>query len=560
MIFKKIIKHKIISGIVLILVIAGCYFGYKALNNKSQEIRYVLGVVEKGTIIVSVSGSGQISASNQVDVKPKTSGDLIYVGVKNGQDVKTGTLIAKIDPADAQKAVKDAQINLDQAQLDLDKMEGIETALGKIRGIKEKAEDDLAKTYEDGFNTVTNTFLNLPTIMTGLQGILFDYTLGKTSQNLDYYADAANMYNPVAPQYKTNAYNSYQTARTAYDKNFDDYKITNRFSSPAEIESIISETYETLRDISTAVKDTINLIQLYQDELTKHGITPNTASTTHLSSLSSYTNTTNSYLSSLLSTKTTIETNKETLIETDYTIADQKIQVEKMQYALDEANKTLSYCWIYAPFDGQIAGIDVEKGDSVSTGTTIATLVTKQMVAEVSLNEVDAAKVKVGQKATLTLDAIEGLEVTGQVAEVNTVGTVSQGVVSYIIKITLDTQDDRVKPGMSVSVAIITDMKQNILMALSSAVKSQNGNYYVEVFDQIQNSNSDNGQTQTITSLISPKQKSVEIGISNDTYIEITNGLSEGDYVVTRTNTTTKTTTTTTNSTRSFFETGEPQR
>lgn len=239
-------------------------------------------------------------------------------------------------------------------------------------------------------------------------------------------------------------------------------------------------------------------------------------------------------------------------------IENQEYTIEQLEDALSDTKKELTQHYIQAPFDGQIAKIDIEKGDSVSTGTTIATLITKQMVVEVSLNEVDATKVKVGQKATLTFDAIEGLEVTGQVAEVDIVGTVSQGVVSYNIKITLDTQDDRVKPGMSVSAAIITDMKQNILMVPSSAVKSQNESYYVEVFNQIQNTSSNNSQTQTITSSVSPKQKSVEVGISNDTYIEITNGLSEGDYVVTRTNTTTKTTTT--NSTRSLFETGGSPR
>ncbi len=547
-IFKKIkdfsIKHKIISGVILILVILGLYFGYGLIFKNKNAISYTTATVEKGNLIVSVTGSGQVSASNQVDIKPKTSGDIIYVGVENSRDVKAGTLIAKIDTADAQKAVQDAQINLDQAKLDLEKMKGIETSLGEIRGIKEKATDDLVQAYEDGFNTVTNAFLNLPTIMSGLQSILFDYTLSKNSQNIDYYADSANMYNSAASQYKANAYNSYQTARTAYDKSFNDYKITNRFSSSVEIESIINETYETLKEVATAVKDTINLVQLYQDELTKHNITPNTTSTTHLSSLSGYTNTTNSYLSSLLSTKTTIETDKENLIETDYTIADQEIQVKKMQDALDEANKTLSYCYIYAPFDGVIAEISVEKSDSVSTGTSIATLITKQRIAEITLNEVDVAKVKIGQKATLTFDALPELTLTGEVSEIDTVGTVSQGVVSYAVKITLDTQNEQVKPGMSVSVAIIIEAKQDVLVVPNSAVKSptntlvgdksQGNSYYVEMLDQK-----------------TTKRQSVEIGISDNTNTEIISGLQEGDKVITKTSSSSTTTkSNSTNSTR----------
>jgi hypothetical protein len=72
-------------------------------------------------------------------------------------------------------------------------MKGIATDEGFIRGIKEKARDDLKKAYDDGFNNVSNAFLNLPTLMSGLHDILFntDKSLsGSNQQNIDYYADA----------------------------------------------------------------------------------------------------------------------------------------------------------------------------------------------------------------------------------------------------------------------------------------------------------------------------------------------------------------------------------
>lgn len=549
-IFRKIInfsgKHKIISVILLIVIIIVGYYSVKNLNRANGKTTYVLSSVQKGTIISSVTGSGQTSANEEEDIKPKTSGELIYLGIQSGQIVSKGELIARIDTSDAQDAVQTAQKALDKAKADLEKMRGVETSLGKLRGVKEKTQDALDEAYESGFNTVTNVFLNLPTMMTGLQSILFDYTLSKNSQNIDYYADSANMYNATAPQYKTSAYNSYQTARTSYDENFKEFKKVNRFSGPAEVESIINETYETLKDISTAVKDTINLVQLYQDELTKHNITPSTTSTTHLSSLNSYTNTSNSYLSSLLSIKSSIENDKENLIEADYEIADQEDLVTDKQKALDDANENLSHCYIYAPFNGAVSTVNVKKGDNVSTGTTIAKLVTKDVIAKISLNEIDASKVKIGQKTNATFDAVEGLTLTGKVSNIDTIGTVSQGVVSYNVEITFDTQDERIKPGMSVSVVIIIDVRQDVLMVSNSAVKSKNDTYYVEVLSQ-----SDSNQ---------PGQKPVEIGISDDTNTEIISGLSEGDQVITKTSTSSSTTkSNSTNSTRSFFV-GEPGR
>ena len=88
--FKIALQHKIISAIVILGVIAGGYFTYTSFSKNSQATRYVLAAVEKGTLIVAVSGSGQVAAATQVDIKSQNSGDLIYLGIKDGQTVKKG--------------------------------------------------------------------------------------------------------------------------------------------------------------------------------------------------------------------------------------------------------------------------------------------------------------------------------------------------------------------------------------------------------------------------------------------------------------------------------------
>ena len=78
-------------------------------------------------------------------------------------------------------------------------------------------------------------------------------------------------------------------------------------------------------------------------------------------------------------------------------------------------------------------------------------MVGEGQVAEVTLNEVDAAKVTVGQAATLTFDAISGLSLAGKVVEIDPVGTVSQGVVNYNVQVSFNDTTNQVKPGMSTS-------------------------------------------------------------------------------------------------------------
>ncbi len=207
--------------------------------------------------------------------------------------------------------------------------------------------------------------------------------------------------------------------------------------------------------------------------------------------------------------------------------------LKQKENALLDAKEKLADYSIRAPFDGIVSKVDIKKGDSASTGTAAATMITDQQIAQVSLNEVDAAKVKVGQKATLTFDAVDGLSITGEVFEVDTIGTVSQGVVSYNIKIGFDTQDARVKAGMSVSAAIIIDIKTDVLAVPNSAVKSQNNQNYVEILN-LSDQTTVAGASQ-VEAKTAPKQQAIEIGLANDTSTEIISGLKQGDNVVTQT-------------------------
>jgi HlyD family secretion protein len=225
-------------------------------------------------------------------------------------------------------------------------------------------------------------------------------------------------------------------------------------------------------------------------------------------------------------------------------IRTEELNVEQKLNSLNDAKAKLADYSISVPFDAIIAKINIESDDTISSGTSVATAITNQRIAIVSLNEVDVAKIKIGNKAMLTFDAIEDLSISGEVIEIDTLGTVSQGVVSYNVKIAFDTQDERVKPGMSVSAAIITDAVQDAILVPNSAVKTIDDVSYVEVLENTNNTGAAN--LSTITTFTQPTQVVIEAGLSNDSETEIISGLNEGDLVVTRTVNSGKTSTKTT--------------
>lgn len=570
-IWKKITEHKFVSIIVIALIAWGGYYEYGRMNSNAGEVQYTLTAVIRGTLVTSVGGTGQVSVLNQVDIKPLAAGSIISIPIVAGQQVKQGQILARLDDGDAQKAVRDAKANLESAKISLAKLKEPADALSVTQAnnaitqaeqAKQNATSGIVKAYDDGFNQVSNAFLNLPSVVSGLDGILNGNALSNNQSNAYAYYDLIKSYNPNAESFRDAALNSFATARSNYEKNLLDYRATTRFSERQRIDDLIEETYDTTKAVAEATRNTKNFLDLINDTFTSNGQTRKapTLLSTHLASTQAYTGTTNTDLGNLLNIRNSIKNDLDAFANADRTITEKTQSLQKLQAganALDVRSQELAVAqrenalrdvedqlpkyYVRAPFDGVISIVNSKPGDSASQGTAIATVITKQQVAQISLNEVDVAKIKAQDKATATFDAIQDLSITGLVAQIDAVGTVSQGVVTYNVKVAFDTQDERIKPGMSVSVSVITDVKQNVLMVPNAAVKSQGASRYVQILgaasssagkDQTAATNMQSGKTAA--SKIAPLAKTVTVGASNDTMTEIVSGLFEGDEVVLR--------------------------
>lgn len=566
--FKKIFKKKIIILFLLIFVLGG-YFGYKTIKSDEGETRYVLASAEKGTLIVSVSGSGQVSSLNEADIKAEISGEILNLYITNGDQVKKGGLIAKLDDTNLKKAVVSAQLALETAQADLNDLLSppdeldlfqAENALAKAKDSKIKAEEGIENGLKDAFNSVTNIFFDLPTIVTTARDVLYGYDIAKSEIAISDYnwnkTVYVNSFDPISRAdldiFIRDAEDDYKIARIKYDQNLKDYKNTDYYADSQTIEALLDQTTDTIKAVSQAMKSEINLLDFVVDYLSSNDRRIYSGITTYRTNLQSYYSKTNSFLQTLYSVQNSLKDDRQALVDADLSVEEKELSLEKLKEVPDEltvrtkeltiqqkedalatAKKDLENSYIYAPFSGVIAEVKVKNGDSVSNGAVVANIITEQKIAELSLNEIDAANVKAGQKATLIFDALPDISITGKVLEVDTVGQVSQGVVSYGIKITFDTDIEQVKPGMSVTADIITEAKQDVLVLPSSAIKSQGSSYYVELVE------ADEELSQQLLANISgavlsdsPKLQTVEVGLSNDFSTEIVSGLKEGDIVV----------------------------
>lgn len=564
--------RKLIVGLVLVAAVGG-YVGYSRYRKAEQPSTYVLAAVQKGTLVTTVSGSGQVSVSDQLDVKPKASGDVVSVETDQGKDVKAGDVLIRIDASDAAKAVRDAQTSLASAKLAYDKLvqpadaltvaqaenavSAATRALAQAKDAQAQLPIDTAQTlasaYEDGYNSASDAFIDMPNQMKDLKDLRG--TDAVADQYVSDYKNILGQNSPLVLKWIAD----HDAAVVRYNQDFLYFKSVPRTADDATRYALISRTLETEQAVSQALQSAHAMLDAIVNTTYKDFTIAATVDAMR-PKISADITAINGDITATQRAKDTIDTTArnapvdqkkaddavaaatETLKERTESLAklkagpdpldvqSQKLAVKQRQDALSDAQAKLADYVVRAPIDGTVAKFSLKKGDQVSSGTAVATIITPQKFAEISLNEVDAVKVKAGDKATLRFDAIEGLDITGEVADVDLLGTVSQGVVTYDAKIVFDTQDPRVRSGMSINASVIIGIEQDVLLAPNAAVKTQGGVHYVQSFDAAI-PRTGNGQ---VVSLTPPKRITVEIGASNDASTVITSGLKEGDEVVIR--------------------------
>jgi RND family efflux transporter MFP subunit len=225
-----------------------------------------------------------------------------------------------------------------------------------------------------------------------------------------------------------------------------------------------------------------------------------------------------------------------------FTVAESKFKDADARITAASANLTATLrdyeqnsATLVAPAAGTVSDLVLAPGSVVAassttsntTGSTIVSAQTigkikspdSQLMASVSVTEVDVPNIKAGQKATLTLDAFSDKSFTGKVLGVNTSGTVSSGVTSYPVTILMDPISGvDIYPNMAVTADIITAVKTDVLLIPSTAIQTGSSGTFVQVMK--------NGKPSNVT---------VTTGLANDSQTEISSGLSAGDEVVTST-------------------------
>ena len=229
--------------------------------------------------------------------------------------------------------------------------------------------------------------------------------------------------------------------------------------------------------------------------------------------------------------------------------------VKIKQGALDKAKADLEHCTITSPVDGVVISRNVDVGQTVAASLQapvifqIANDLTKMQI-DSNVAEADVGAVEVGQSVDFTVDAFPTRTFHGKVVQVRNAPITVQNVVTYDTVIGVDNTDLKLKPGMTANVSIIIAHKDNVLQLKNAALRFRPPDAASEpraAFAQTgpRTGGSPGGQrpvgarqrsaerTVYVLSFGRPKPVQIKTGISDGVVTEVTEGLKEGDNVVT---------------------------
>ena len=204
-----------------------------------------------------------------------------------------------------------------------------------------------------------------------------------------------------------------------------------------------------------------------------------------------------------------------------------KNALERTQKDMNLTDEQLTKTVVRAPFDCSVLTRPVSNGQAVSgsggfnSGTEVLTIADlNNMIINAQVNQADVPRLKVGETVEVTVEAVAGLRVTGQVERISPQATIKNNIKGYPARILLKNVDERIRPGMTANVKIPVASAENVTAVPLAAVFTEK--------------NPDTGQMERFVYVQQGdtfEKRNVKVGISDYTCAEIQTGLKQGETV-----------------------------
>ncbi len=507
--FSRNPKITSVAGICVLLVV---FFSFFSSTKTATETM----TVEMGQLKQSVEVTGSVQASRDASLSFQTLGAVSYVGVKVGDIVQQGKVLATLQSGDAQASLLQAKAQLGSAQATLEQL---------TQGFRPEEIALKQQIVDNAKSSLEQSYLALPDVIRNVDATTADTIKNKLST---LFINNGDHYTLSFSSCDQSLQSSIEASRSNLENTLAEYQkkssVISVISSKEDIDAVFEQAY-------TATVATNNLVSAISNLLLSACSAKNTSLDTSRTTLSTVRTTMNTLFTEISTKRSALNTAKNTLSQatrdleltkagTDpYKVKAQASAVNQAEASVASALSGLQKTMIVAPFAGTISDVSVTVGETVSSGkSVISMLAVDAFEIEAKVPEIDIVKVNVGAEVEVTLDAYgKGVVFPATVTRVNPTATVEGSVPMYKVIITFTGNDKRIKSGMTANVRIITENKpQAIVLPARFVEVEDNSNGIVLVRE---------GKEES--------EREVTLGIrGQDGLVEILSGVEVGDVVV----------------------------
>lgn len=525
---KNRVSKIIASALVIVLAAAGVYYFYyyKAMAVSASQIEEIKTLTaRKQDIKIGISADGKSSYS-VVNLRFNTSGILSKVFVSEGQKVKKGDMLAKLDENNLQYQIRQAEANYNSAIAKLERIKS-GTSPAEIQS-RQVAVDNALRAlnaaqqyynYKSSLDVDGNLNSQLDKAQQNYNAAVRNYNqLNSKIEEKQDIVDRANYDLTVAQQYYTSRVIDFSQGKLS------DAEIKTESEKLQSVKDRLAKAETELYALQTALSyDLYNAEQLVKDTYSTLYTAINDLKKTGLSGgeLINEKSKVESAKAQLETAKAQLELAKLPVDPNDIKTAEEAVNIAKA--SLDMARNNLNETVLKAPIDGTVFLVNGKVGELVSSNSGASGFIiladTNHISVEANILEDDIGKIKIGQETEITFNAIQDEVFKGKISYISLNPIVDQsGIVTYSANISVENKNDSIKNGMTASMLFIIEQAKGVVTIPNETVKRVDNSPSVEI----------QGKDGAIT------WQKIKTGLTDGVNVEVKEGLKEWDKVIVR--------------------------
>ncbi|MCX6752823.1 MAG: efflux RND transporter periplasmic adaptor subunit [Candidatus Nomurabacteria bacterium] len=482
-----IIKKKKISIIILIVLVVVSFFVFR--SNKTNTLN--IFTVKYTDLKQSVRATGQVISNTDLNLSFNKGGVVKGVSVAVGDTVKAGQVLAHLDQGEALATLTQARGSLMSAQAKYGTGSTAGgTALSEVSFSSAEIDLENVKKAQDILvNNAYNTLLNS--------------TIEAVPE------DSSNDYvNPVIS-------GTYSLGKEG-TLNIKNYQSVNGYSF--DLSGLTTGTGSLNYNTPQPLGNSGLYIKLPSDSSNSSVVDwkiviPNTHAVDYLKNY-------NAYQDALKNRDIAVSNAEANLSQKKAELSVGGAEIVFAQGVLQSAEAAYENTVIRAPADGTITRVDIKYGELAEAGKSVITIEDiKNLYIEALINEANIAYLKLGQNVDITFDAFgNDKKFTGVIAQIDPSAQTNNGVVNYKIKVSINEQNEIIRPGMNANINVDAGGKTHVIAIPAVALIKKDGKNFVDI---VKNDNSESNE-----------QRELHIGfVGDNNLVEITSGLNENEQI-----------------------------